>query len=70
MNEIFKIQNISDADTVKRVKSAVKIELEKRKAMDLPIAVFDEKTGNVYAEYNDGTRILMGSKLRQHGFGE
>lgn len=38
------IVNLSDADVVKRANAAVKIELEKNKAMDVPIALYDRKT--------------------------
>ena len=55
--------NLTDADIVKRVKSAVKIDIEKKKAMNAPIAVYDHETGNVYAEYSDGRRILMGTRI-------
>ena len=55
--------NLTDADVVQRVRSAVKIDIEKKKAMNAPIAVYDHKTGNVYAEYSDGRRILMGSRI-------
>lgn len=62
--------NISDKDVVKRVKSAVKIDMEKRKAMNAPIAVFDAESGNVYAQYNDGTRVLIGSRIKRGGYSE
>lgn len=62
--------DITDADVVKRVKSAVKIDIEKKKAMNAPIAVFDAKSGNVYAEYSDGRRVLMGSKIKRGNYGE
>lgn len=62
--------NISDKDVVKRVKSAVKIDMEKRKAMNAPIAVFDAESGNVYAEYSDGTRVLMGNRIKRGGYSD
>lgn len=62
--------NISDKDVVKRVKSAVKIDMEKRKAMNAPIAVFDAESGNVYAEYSDGTRVLMGNRIKMGGYSD
>ena len=62
--------NISDADVVKRIKSAVKIDIEKKRAMNAPIAVFDAETGNVYAEYSDGRRILMGSRIKRGSYSE
>ena len=43
---------------------------KKSKAMNVPIAVFDPETGNVYAEYSDGTRVLMGSKIKNGNYGE
>lgn len=62
--------NITDADVVKRIKSAIKIDIEKRKAMNAPIAVYDPETGNVYAEYSDGKKIFMGNKIRRGSYGE
>lgn len=56
---IARERSISDSQTVQRAKKAVALELEKRKALDLPIAVFDKKTRKVYACYPDGTRVEM-----------
>ncbi|MBQ8004447.1 MAG: hypothetical protein IJ299_05075 [Oscillospiraceae bacterium] len=61
---------ITDADVVKRVKSAVKIDIEKKKAMNAPVAVFDAKDGKVYAEYSDGRRILMGNRIKRGNYGD
>ncbi len=52
-------RNLTDAESVRRAKKAVELELEKRRALDLPIAVFDKASGKVYACYSDGTRIDM-----------
>lgn len=62
--------NITDADVVKRVRSAVEIDIAKKKAMNAPIAVYDHETGKVYAEYSDGRRILMGSRIGRGVSGE
>ena len=43
---------------------------KKSKAMNVPIAVFDPETGNIYAKYSDGTRVLMGSKIKNGNYGE
>ncbi len=61
---------ITDADVVKRIQNAVKIDIDRRKAMNAPIAVYDPDTGNVYAEYGDGKRILMGSKIKRGSYSE
>lgn len=39
---------IPDEMVVKRVKEAVRIELEKRKAMDVPVIVYDRETQVIY----------------------
>ena len=62
--------NVTDEDVVKRVKSAVKIDIEKRKVMNAPIAVFDPESGNVYAQYSDGRRVLMGNRIKRGGYSE
>ena len=62
--------DITDADVVRRIQSAVKIDIEKRKAMNAPIAVYEPETGNVYAEYSDGKRVLMGTKIKRGSYSE
>ena len=44
---------IPDEAVVKRANAAVKIELEK-KALDIPIVVYDRQTQTIYHESNDG----------------
>lgn len=50
---------ITDAQSVRLAQKAVELELEKRKALNLPIAVYDKKEKRVYACFADGTRIPM-----------
>ena len=45
----------SDAVIVRNARLAVAAELEKKRALNLPIAKFDAKTGRVYLEHADGT---------------
>lgn len=61
---------ISDAQVVKRAKAAVKIELEKKKAMDIPVALYDRKTGEIYEENSDGSRKVVGKRLREGRYSE
>lgn len=70
MNYEYDNTNITDKDVVKRVKSAVKLDIEKKKAMNAPIAVYDPETGNVYALYNDGKKVLMGKRIKRGGYSE
>ncbi len=61
---------ITDADAVKRIRTAVKINIEKRKAMNAPVAVYDPETGNVYAEYSDGKKFLIGNRIKRGSYSE
>ena len=61
---------ISDEVVVKRAKEAVRIELEKKKAMDLPVVVYDRENQIIYQENSDGTRIEAGKRLRKGRYSE
>ena len=61
---------ISDEQVVKRANAAVKIELEKKKAMDVPIAVYDRKTQTIYEEDSNGSRKEVGKRLRRGRYSE
>ena len=61
---------ISDADVVKRANAAVKIEIEKKKALDVPIAVYDRKTQTIYMKKSDGTKIAVAERIRKGRYSE
>lgn len=61
---------ISDEAVVKRANTAVKIELEKKKALDIPIVVYDRETQMIYHENNDGTRVEIGTRMRKERYSE
>ncbi|MCX4326409.1 MAG: hypothetical protein OSJ45_03820 [Lachnospiraceae bacterium] len=61
---------IPDEIVVKRVKEAVRIELEKRKALDVPVIIYDRKTQAIYQENSDGTRKEVGRKMRKGRYSE
>lgn len=61
---------ISDEDVVKRANEAVRIELEKKKALDIPSAVFDRKTQTIYHKKSDGTKIAVGKRMREGRYSE
>ena len=61
---------ISDEAVVKRANEAVRIELEKKRAMDIPIIVYDSKTQSIYKEYSDGSRIEVGKRMRKERYSE
>jgi len=61
---------ISDETVVKRANAAVQIELEKNKALDIPIVVYDRETQIIYQEESDGTRIEVGRRMRKGRYSE
>lgn len=61
---------ISDSQVVKRANAAVKIELDKKKALDIPIAVFDRKTQKIYQKNSDGSKVAIGERIRKGRYSE
>lgn len=61
---------ISDEAVVKRANAAIKIELEKKQAMDIPAVVYDRKTQTIYHENSDGTRVEIGKRMRKGRYSE
>lgn len=61
---------ISDDQVVKRANAAVRLELEKRKARNQPIAVFDRKAQKVYMQDSDGTIIESSERLWRGRYSE
>jgi len=61
---------ISDEQVVKRVNAAVKIELEKKKAMDIPATVYDRKTQKIYQINSDGSKTEVSQRIRKGRYSE
>lgn len=61
---------ISDETVVKRVNAAIRLELEKRKAIDAPVIVYDRETQTIYQENSDGSRVAVGKKMRKGRYSE
>lgn len=61
---------ISDEMVVKRVNEAVRIELEKKKAMDVPAFIYDRETKIIYQENSDGSRVEVGKRMRKERYSE
>lgn len=61
---------ISDEMVVKRVNEAVRIELEKKKAMDIPIFIYDRDTQIIYQENSDGSKVEVGKRMRKERYSE
>lgn len=63
-------KRISDSQVVKRANAAVRLELEKKVAMDLPVTVFDRKTQKIYQKNSDGTMIEVAGRMRKGRYSE
>ena len=61
---------ITDEQVVQRASEAVRIELEKKKAMDISVALFDRETQEIYEQKSDGTRVVVGKPLRKGRYSE
>lgn len=61
---------ISDEAVVKRAIEAVRIELEKKKALDIPAVVYDRETQIIYHENSDGSRVEAGKRMRKERYSE
>ncbi len=56
---------MEDRETNRRISKAIQLDIEKRKVMNKPIAVYDKDSGEVYALYNDGKKEVMGKVKRK-----
>ena len=63
-------EDISDEMVVKRVNEAVRIELEKKKAMDVPVFIYDRETQIIYQENSDGSKVEVGKRMRKERYSE
>lgn len=61
---------ISDETVIKRANAAVRIELEKNRALGVPTVIYDRKSQIIYRENEDGTRTEVGKRMRKERYGE
>ncbi|MCM1388010.1 MAG: hypothetical protein NC231_11820 [Bacillus sp. (in: Bacteria)] len=61
---------ISDELVVKRVNEAIRIELEKKKAMDVPVFIYDSEKQVIYQQNSDGSRIEVGKRMWKERYSE
>ncbi len=61
---------ITDDMVVQRVRAAVKIALEKNKAMGVPSIVYDRKTQKIYELRADGTRVPVAERALKGRYGD
>ena len=61
---------ISDETVIKRANEAVRIELEKNKALGIPVVVYDRESQIIYRENDDGIRTEVGRRMRKERYSE
>ena len=61
---------ISDETVIKRANEAVRIELEKNRALGIPVVVYDRESQIIYRENDDGTRTEVGKRMRKARYSE
>lgn len=61
---------ISDEAVIKRANAAVRIELEKNRALGIPAVIYDRETQIIYRENSDGTRTEVGKRMRKGRYSE
>lgn len=61
---------ISDETVIKRANEAVRIELDKNKALRIPVVVYDRESQIIYRENVDGTRTEVGKRMRKERYSE
>ncbi|WKY43746.1 hypothetical protein Q5O14_14065 [Eubacteriaceae bacterium ES2] len=61
---------ITDDQVVKRANAAVRLELEKKRAMDMPVTAYDRKTGTIYQVNSDGSKTELGKRLKKGRYSE
>ena len=61
---------ISDETVIKRAIAAVKIELEKNRALGVPAVLYDRENQIIYRENDDGTKTEVGKRIRKGRYSE
>jgi len=61
---------ITDEQVVKRANAAVELEIEKLKAIEAPVIVYDRKKQVVIRRNSDGTETEVGKRLRKGRYSE
>ncbi|MCI8693515.1 MAG: hypothetical protein HFH91_12410 [Lachnospiraceae bacterium] len=61
---------IPDEAVIKRANEAVRIELEKNRALGVPVVIYDRESQIIYQENEDGTRIEVGRRMRKERYSE
>ena len=70
MYDMKREEYISDEIVIKRANAAVRLELEKNKALGIPAVIYDRESQIIYRENDDGTRTEVARRMRKGRYGE
>ena len=70
MQRMKREEYFSDETVIKRANEAVRIELEKNKALGIPVVIYDRESQIIYRENDDETRIEVGRRMRKEQYSE
>ncbi len=61
---------ITDEQVVIRANAAVRIAIEKKKAMQIPVVIYDRETQKIYQTNPDGTKTVIGERIKRGRYSE
>ena len=61
---------ITDEQVVKRAMAAVELEIERQKALDIPITIYDREKKVILQKNSDGSVVEVGKRLRKGRYSE
>ena len=44
--------------------------MEKKKAMDVPVFIYDRETQSIYQQNSDGSKVEVGKRMRKERYSE
>ena len=61
---------IDDSQVVKRANSAVKLAIEKKQTLGIPVVIYDRETGNICHLQKDGTKTVVSQRAKRGRYSE
>lgn len=65
-----KSEYIHDGQVVRMANSAVKLAIEKKKTLGVPVVVYDRKTGNICHLQENGEKVVVSQRAKRGRYSE